>query len=145
MARKGLPKSIIKKYGISKKAWSVYRGRSKSKSSSGKSKTKTTKKKRKYMARKKKRRSGKSWTQTAFKMIRIGALVAPGAAAAINAHKQGWGAEGMLDQVMQVYTGYSFVHQEWKAEYIAKGWIPYIMANLATHGIPKLVGLIRRL
>jgi len=24
---KGLPKSIIKKYGISKKAWSVYRGK----------------------------------------------------------------------------------------------------------------------
>ena len=29
MARKGLPKSIIAKYGISKKAWSVYRGMAK--------------------------------------------------------------------------------------------------------------------
>jgi len=33
MARKGLPKSIIKKYGISKKAWAVFRGQKSSKSS----------------------------------------------------------------------------------------------------------------
>lgn len=55
MARKGLPKSIIKKYGISKKAWRVYRGQKSSKKSS-KRKVKKTAKRRKYSRKKKTRR-----------------------------------------------------------------------------------------
>jgi len=31
LARKGLPKSIIKKYGVTKKAWAVFRGETKGK------------------------------------------------------------------------------------------------------------------
>jgi len=54
MARKGLPKSIIKKYGISKKAWRIYRGKKKPRSRVSNPKTK---RRVKRTARKKRRRS----------------------------------------------------------------------------------------
>ena len=60
MARKGLPKSIIKKYGISKKAWAVFRGQ-KSKSSTprtSKTSRKVKKMARRRYSRKRSRRSG---------------------------------------------------------------------------------------
>lgn len=43
-----LPKSIIKKYGISKKAWSVFRGQSRTSSSSRGTMAKKTRSKKKY-------------------------------------------------------------------------------------------------
>lgn len=58
MARKGLPKAIAKKYGISKKAWAVYRGKKKKKSSNPRP-IKARKVKRKLARRKRKRRSRK--------------------------------------------------------------------------------------
>ena len=59
MARKGLPKSIIKKYGISKKAWAVFRGQ-KSKGSTPRPKKarKVKKVARRRYSRKRSRRSG---------------------------------------------------------------------------------------
>ena len=61
MARKGLPKSIIKKYGISKKAWRVFQGK-KSKSSTPRT-SKTSRKvkkvaKRRYSRKRSRRRGG---------------------------------------------------------------------------------------
>jgi len=58
MVRKGLPKSIIKKYGISKKAWAVYRGK-KSKSSNPRPKKKA-RKVRTYLARRRYSRKRRS-------------------------------------------------------------------------------------
>jgi hypothetical protein len=52
---KGLPKSIIKKYGISKKAWAVYRG----KNTSNPRPSKTARKVRRSMARRYSRRRGR--------------------------------------------------------------------------------------
>jgi len=53
-----LPKALIKKYGISKKAWAVFRGSKKSKSSP-KLRARKTKSRGLYMARRKKARSYK--------------------------------------------------------------------------------------
>jgi len=59
MARKGLPKSIIKKYGISKKAWSVYRGKKTRKSNP---RPKKARKVKRRMARRRKTRRSRSLT-----------------------------------------------------------------------------------
>jgi len=60
MARKGLPKSIIKKYGISKKAWAVYRGKKSKGSNPRPKKARKVKKvaKRKYSRKRSRRRGG---------------------------------------------------------------------------------------
>lgn len=62
MARKGLPKSIIKKYGITKKAWSVFRGRKKSSSKSRKVTRTNPKRRVKTTARRKRRRGRGGFT-----------------------------------------------------------------------------------
>jgi len=64
MARKGLPKSIIKKYGISKKAWAVFRGQKSSKSSNPRPKKarKVKKVARRRSYSRKRRRSSRKMT-----------------------------------------------------------------------------------
>jgi len=55
---KGLPKSIIKKYGISKKAWRIFRGQKSSKSSNPSPSKKARKVRRKVAKKRRSRRSG---------------------------------------------------------------------------------------
>ncbi len=52
----GLPKHIIKKYGVTKKAWQVFRGKKSSKKSTSRVKYKST---RLQMAKKKQKRRNK--------------------------------------------------------------------------------------
>lgn len=93
------------------------------------------------LARKKKRRSGKSMTRTAFKFIRLGALVAPGASRAL-AHRDN--PENAVKAGLLCYGGVNVDGQfDWGL--LAQSWTPYLMACLTTYGIPKLVGIIRRL
>jgi len=145
----GLPKSIIKKYGVTKKAWQVYRGklrRGKRKPRSRVSNPKTKRRTRK-LGRKKKRRGGKSLQQTAFKYLRIGALAAPGAIYAA----QPLALDQKLNEIFRVYTGVNVKHSiesnefqfDWKR--LLMGWGPFLGATLMTYGIPKIAGIIRRL
>jgi len=143
MASKGLPKSIIKKYGISKKAWRVFRGKKKG---SSRPRPKSKARKVRYLARryfrKKKRRGGKSLTTTAFKLVRLGALAAP----AVN--ELVFGADtpaGRVKHVIKAYTGYDMYSGTFAFENLARGWLPYIGACLVTYGVPKLTSIIRRL
>ena len=81
--------------------------------------------------------------QTIMKLVRIGALAAPAASIAMNPAISG---QGKILNIMRMYTGI-----DWQAGYqfnwrhLLTGWLPYIAANVVTHGIPKLVGMIRRL
>jgi len=93
------------------------------------------------MARKKKRRSGKNLQATMFKLIRLGALLAPAAVAATGPGN----AEDKLEKGLSWYTGYSIQKQDFRMERLARGWMPFLMASLTTYGIPKLTGIIRRL
>lgn len=94
------------------------------------------------MAKKKKRRGGKSITRTAFKWVRIGALAAPLVRRAI----QGQGdLGGTVNNILSDYTGYNMTEGVWRLDYLANGWLPYIAASLATYGIPKIASIIRRL
>jgi len=118
-------------------------GRSRSKSK----RTKTTTRKKSNpkrritnLARRKKRRSGKSITRTAFKFIRIGALAAPGL---IRASSQTEPSK-MLQAGFGCYGGFNLDGNfDWGL--LTKTWSPYLATCLATYGIPKLVGIIRKL
>jgi hypothetical protein len=143
---KGLPKSIIKKYGITKKAWSVFRGR-KGKTRSRKTRASNPRKVKRRMARKKKRRGGKSLQTQVFKWLRIGALAAPGAVVALSPGTPG----GKFNAAMELYTGVNIQESKdtgtcaFHAEKLAAGWMPFLMTTLVTYGIPKLAGIIRRI
>jgi len=147
----GLPKSIIKKYGISKKAWSVFRGRKgrkKSKSRTRRSKTTRRKKRnnpvrrvRRSVRRRRKRGGGKSITRSLMKWVRVGALAAPAAAIAMS----GDSTQGKIEQVIEAYTGYNIPSRQMNFGSLLRGWGPFLGATLVTYGIPKLAGILRKL
>lgn len=100
----GLPKSIIKKYGISKKAWAVYRG--------GRSKPKKRvvymPKKRRYKLR---TRMKRRWARSRFSKARIPLeVVIAGGATIVTPATEGWGSpmqhmqDGAMDLVAQDYA-----------------------------------------
>lgn len=103
------------------------------------------KRRKRRMARRKKRRGGKSLQRQLFKWIRVGALVAPGVGMGVAAAKKGYGPDEIVDQVLQVYTGYSFVHRKFDFKWLVTGWGPFLAATLMTYGIPKIAGILRRL
>jgi len=84
---KGLPKSIIKKYGISKKAWEVFRGR---KSRSRPSKVKTSRKVKKTLAKKRSyKRKAKKHRKKARRTIPL-EVVLTGGAIPFTPARSGW-------------------------------------------------------
>jgi len=93
------------------------------------------------VAKKKRRRGGKSITRTAFKFLRLGALIGPGAYEAVQARAM----EEKVERILRVYTGYSIRSGSFDAGALARGWGPFLMATLATYGIPKIASIIRRL
>lgn len=90
---------------------------------------------------KKKRKGGKNTTATLFKLVRLGALVAPAAYIAV----QPWDTKFKVRIGMKRYTGFDIETGEWHAGDLLKGWGPYLGAVVATYGIPKIAGIIRRL
>ena len=154
MARKGLPKSYIKKWGITKKAWREYHAAQARKakhigySKSRTTKSKTTRRKKtnptrrvKRTGRKKRRRGGKSLQRTVFKWLRVASLVAP----AVNDILRGATPQQKAVFVIESYSGYNIDRGEFNAKWLARGWMPFLLTSLATYGIPKLMGIIRRL
>jgi hypothetical protein len=143
----GLPKSIIKKHGITKKAWSVYRATLRKYRRKGKTRARNTrrasnpKKVKRRMVRRKKRRGGKNLQATVFKWLRIGSIFAPEIARALNKKS---GAEIAYNFVYEK-TGYNMDDGTFEFGRLLKGWGPFIATSLVTYGIPKLIGIIRRL
>jgi len=130
----GLPKSIIKKYGISKKAWRVFRAQKgkankpknpSKKASSGGGKT------------------GKRWFGVSglFKFIKIGAFLAPAGHAYLSRDNN----RDRLSYGLEKYTGYNMNGGYFRWESLMEGWLPYVATTLITTGVQKLNGIIRRL
>jgi len=93
------------------------------------------------MGNKKKRRRGGSIIQTAFKFIRLGALIGPGIAESTN-------YTDPMDKIagaLLSYAGYSYKNKAFFWDLFAKAWTPYLLASVATYGVPKLTGIIRRI
>ena len=155
---RGLPKSYIKRWGISKLAWKKFRAGALTKGI--RTRTKAIKRRirrtrrsrnparkrgvrrmvRRY--RRKRRRGGKSMTRTVFKLIRLGALATPALGVAMDkTHSPQW----KLDYGVSIYTGFSMLDGKMHWDRLLRGWGPYIGACLTTYGIPKLANIIRRL
>jgi len=98
---------------------------------------------RRTARRRRKRRGGggKNLQGTVFKWIRIGALVAPGVYAAM----QGGTWQERLSYALAKYTGYEAWNGQFNAGQLVEGYGPFLAATLATYGIPKIAGIIRRL
>ena len=116
-----------------------------SRSRTTKSKTKRRKKsnlkRRVKRTAKRTRRGGKSLQTQVFKWLRIAALIAPAAQSAVSQMTP----EDKIDNALWKYTGYSIKHQTFDPAAMVNGWGPFLMTCLATYGIPKIVGIIRRL
>ena len=138
MARKGLPKSIIKKYGISKKAWRVFRGRKKSKSSV--SRRKTTRRKTKSNP-KGGRKTSKSLYRSVVKLAKGVALLAPAVAEAV----QPTSTLNKVSGIAVKYTGYDIVQRKWKLGKLVEGWGPYVGVSVGEKIVSKVNSIIRGL
>lgn len=128
MTRKGLPKSIIKKYGISKKAWAVFRGRKRKRSSNPR--PKKARKVRK-LARRKRSRRKRSFT---LPLAPIAGLAA-GMAEPLQAAMQG-DYQHALAVVSYNYTGYNPEDRTFNAMRMQRGLLPIIIGCL----VHKFVG-----
>jgi len=91
------------------------------------------------MARKKKRRSGKSITRTMFKLLPVAALFAPAASELVKPISM----ENKISGIVVKYTGWDIVQNRWMPEKLAGGWMPYITTKLIIKGVQKLGGIIQ--
>jgi len=127
---KGLPKSIIKQYGITKKAWSVYRGRKKSSSRSSKV-TGKVKRRTKSLARRRGRRGSRKFTLPLAPILGL----AVGMAKPLDAIVKG-NYSWAIEYAAEIYTGYSAANRKWMPELLMRGLLP-LVAGVLVH---KFVG-----
>ena len=113
----------------------------KSKSKPRKAKTKTTKRRKSNPNKGGNRKMGKNTTQTLFKLVRLGALVAP----AVGHFATPQPMKDKIRYTVMSYTGYDTQDKVMRWEWLASGWAPYLGAVLATYGIPKIAGILRML
>jgi len=71
----------------------------------------------------------------------IGTL-GPAIAAAKHGWDSGWGIEGALDQVSQVFTGYSFINQTFDWNQLKRGLLPAVGSMIA-HKVLNMLGVNR--
>ena len=88
---------------------------------------------------------GKSLQRTVFKWLRVAALVGPGVETAVRLHREHNPTDVIVSEVLGVYTGFDFRNRKWDLGKMAYGWGPFLGAVLATYGIPKIAGIIRKL
>ncbi len=135
----GLPKKYAK-MGF-KKGWREFR---KSKRKRSKPKAKPKPKRRSSPKRKvssvTKRRSFLN-TQTVMRLARVAALVGPAAGIALGTGS----ARAKIRDALIAYTGYNIDNGSFNLARLGQGWLPFISTSLATVGISKLSGIIRRL
>lgn len=126
----GLPKSFIKKYGVSKKAWREYR-----KSMGAKRDSKTTRKpnpRRVKKMAKKKRSRRYTMTIPIAPIIGLGVGLAEPLSNAI--FKGEW--DTSLNHLGAIYTGYNAMAGEFQPDMLKKGLFPLILGAL----VHKFVG-----
>ena len=131
----GLPKSYIKKYGITKKAWREYR-----KSKRSRSKTKKSNPNKKKGGKKMARRSMFNLSSI-FKYLRLAAFIAP----ALSYYSARSGdTKNRVSRTITAYAGINTA-DKFDLSVLAQMWLPLLMTSLVTVGIPKLNGIIRKL
>ena len=151
----GLPKSYVKKYGISKRAWQEYRKACGGKRRLPRKRTtrrKRVSRKRSIVRRVKRRvrRRAKPKTKsrsrgflnagTLLSLATKGALVAPAVHALVDAPTP----KSKLNRFIRYYTGYNLTSNKFDGTDLAKGWLPYITTKLMTAGVQKISGMLRK-
>jgi len=137
----GLPKSIIKKYGISKKAWTVYRGKKTRKSNPRPKKARKVTKKvaRRRYSRKKSRRSRKFTVPLAPVLGIMGGLVSPSTWSGGNS-VLGQLMKGEIEDAGKIalyhYLGVNSYTGGFEIDGLKTGLVPLIMGAL----VHKFVG-----
>ena len=140
MARKGLPKSIIKKYGISKKAWAVYRGKKSKGSNPRPKKARKVKKvaRRRYSRKRSRRRGG--MTIPLAPIIGLGAGLAGGSTWSGGNSVISRLMEGDIADAMKIgayhYLGYDINLGKFEVQGLMTGVMPLVVGAL----IHKFVG-----
>lgn len=133
---KGLPRSIIKKYGISKKAWDVYRGRKGKKRTSKSRRSSNPKRSVKRTARRKRRRRA-SMTLPVAPLIGFAAPFAmtnPSGRTIIGDAMKG-NYEDLLYDARERFTGID-ANGKFHGEWVVATYLPMILGGL----IHKYVG-----
>lgn len=138
-----LPKSYIKKYGISKEAWSKYKASLKKpykKTYKGRS-IKTTKRKRKVTRRKKSYRRKRKKT---IPILPIVGLAAGLAEPVINMVKDPSpeNIKGSLNHIALIYTGFNAIEGKFQPDMLLKGLAP-LVAGCVAHKIATAIGINR--
>ena len=63
--------------------------------------------------------------------------------AATTAMDSGLNGPAKIHKITKEYFGYNNVYGTFSFADLAKGWTPFVVATVVTHGIPKLAGIIR--
>ena len=130
---KGLPKSYIKKYGISKKAWREYRKSRKK----GTRRTRSTRRKsnpkkvRRKLGRRKKSRRRYGMTIPLAPVLGLAAGMAAPIGKLVNGEVQ-----AAIEIATENYTGYNIPSQTWIPTSLARGLLPLAIGLL----VHKFVG-----
>ena len=143
---KGLPKSIIAKYGISKKAWDIYRGL-KRKGKVNKSAT-TSKHRGRTMAK----RFRRKFHRRAKKTIAIAPVLGTAASIAFLPRRNGTASAASLMMkgdfesgawvAIQNLTGFSRFENQWNIMNLIHGWMP-ILGGVFAHYLANFTGINR--
>lgn len=106
-------------------------------------KGKTVRKLRSVSKRSKKTMAKRSFLSTAtlMKFARLAALGGPAAMVAMGPGD----APTKIKEGLRIYTGVDMNTGAWSLGNLAQGWLPFVGTSLVTHGISKLIGIIRRL
>lgn len=156
MAR-GLPKSIIKKYGVTKKAWRIYRSRKGKTKKRRRSTTKRTKRRSNPVAKRKKKNRTRNMTIPLAPTLGLAAGLSPslfgfqGSQGPIRGaiwHFQNRGpAEGLKEFVRcgsMTMLGYDPAGFEPFGKYLGLGILPIVM-GIVVHALASKLGVNRYL
>jgi len=91
--------------------------------------------------RKRRGGGGKSIMRTAFKFIRLGALLAPGA---IHYSRSTGDPIKRVGRALMAYGGVE-LDGRFNFDLLARMWSPFLATCAATYGIPKIAGIIRKI
>jgi len=105
--------------------------------------SKSPRKRRRSTTTKRKRRNsrrGFSYTSI-FPLLKMGALIAPGAVE----FTKGYSLSDAAALALAKYTGYDFGKGNFEFSRLAEGWLPFLSVSLVTAVIPRISGFIRRM
>lgn len=82
-------------------------------------------------------------TNKIYGLIRKAALLAPAIGTALDPHYDT--PEKKIRHGLRKYSGYNYATGEFRWEWLAEGWLPYLGAKLGTEVVPRVGNMIKGL